>query len=89
TLSLLEYLVHRYLMHRQHVAKFFNSSYLYASFREHMAHHGPCYDVFNHEEHECGTLNLTIRHSTELLVAAIPAIIIWFFDPITAVMLVL
>jgi Fatty acid hydroxylase superfamily len=87
-LSLLEHLTHRFLMHQQKVAKLTGNKYLYQTFRAHMAHHGPCYDVFNHEDRPCGLLNLTIRHRTELLAIALPAMMALYFDVTTTVVII-
>ena len=87
TVSLLEYIAHRWFMHRPQIANYVGSSYLHATWMEHMDHHGQCYNVFDHEEAPCGLRNLTIRYSTELLVVTVPAVLWWFVDPLTAYLL--
>jgi hypothetical protein len=87
TISLLEYVSHRWFMHRPQLAKLTGSAYLDATWKEHMHHHGQCYDIFDYEEGPCGLLNLTLKHSTELLVSLVPCVLIWFVDPLTAYLL--
>src|SRR5262249_40180404 len=87
TISLMEYFVHRWLMHRPHIARFFGNSYLQETFDAHIDHHCRCYDIFDHEEGPCGLKNLVITHSMELLASAVPALIWWFLDPWTACMI--
>ena len=85
--SLLEYTAHRWFMHKPFFAKLTGSRYLEATWKDHMHHHGSCYDIYDHEEGACGMLNLTIRHTTELMVVLLPALLVWFIDPLTAYML--
>lgn len=87
TVSLLEYIAHRWFMHKPFFAKLTGSRYLDESWREHMHHHGACYDIFDFEEGPCGLLNLTIKNSTEILVVLAPSLLIWFIDPLTAYLL--
>jgi hypothetical protein len=85
TISHVEYMAHRHLMHRMQLANFFRSRRLEEVFKEHIEHHFKCYDVFNHEEGACGLLNLGVKSTTELTIVVVPGLIALYFDWITAV----
>jgi hypothetical protein len=88
TISLVEYVGHRYVMHRRKLADLFRSRYMVEAFKAHMQHHFKCYAVFNREKGACGVLNLGVNSATELALVAGPALIALYFDWITAVLFV-
>jgi Fatty acid hydroxylase superfamily len=78
--AFMEYFAHRWLMHRQRIARFFGSSVLLKLFHEHIEHHFQCFDIYDHEEGPCGIKNLSIRLTTELLAVSVPALLWFHFD---------
>ena len=75
-LSLIEYMIHRHLMHRPTMAKIFGSKYLLETFREHaVIHHRNCYAVFDREPDPCATTNIKIWPGTSLMVIAAPCLV--------------
>jgi hypothetical protein len=84
-LSLIEYMIHRHLMHRPTAAKIFGSKYLLETFREHaVIHHHDCYAVFDREPDPCATTNIKIWPGTSLMVIAAPCLVTLPVDALTA-----
>jgi len=84
-LSLIEYLIHRHLMHRRTIAETFNSRYLFETFQEHaVLHHHSCYAVFDREPDMCAATNIKIWPGTTLMVIAAPCLTILPVDVLTA-----
>jgi hypothetical protein len=87
-LSLIEYLIHRNIMHKPKMARALKSSFLWETFREHaVEHHNMCYDVFNNEKGSCGTVNIRIKLPTLALVISLPCLIAAQIDDITCLVL--
>jgi len=87
-LSLMEYILHRYLMHRNTAAKFLQNSYLADTFRNHaIIHHGKCYAIFNEEKGDCAEIDVRVKPRTMLTVMVPPCLSILFFDPIASLVL--
>jgi hypothetical protein len=83
-LSLFEYALHRHLMHRPMLVKSLGGKYLWNTFWEHATiHHRRCYELFDHSEGECAFVNIQIKLSTTCIAAAMPFMIIIFFDYLT------
>jgi hypothetical protein len=81
-LSLMEYIIHRYLMHRNTSAKFLQNDYLAHTFRNHaIIHHGRCYAIFNEEKSNCAAIDIRVRPLTILTVMTLPCLSILFLDP--------
>jgi hypothetical protein len=88
-MSLIEYMIHRYLMHGSKIARILNSEYLFDAYAEHaVEHHNRCYAVFDRETRACAVLNLTIKPSTSLAVALLPCLLVMPIDAVTAAVLV-
>jgi hypothetical protein len=87
-LSLMEYIIHRHLMHKITLAKFLKSNYLGVAFRNHaIIHHNRCYTIFNEEKSSCAEIDIRVKPLTMLTVMAIPCLSIFFFDPIASLVL--
>jgi hypothetical protein len=87
-LSLMEYTIHRYLMHKSNFAKFLQNRYLAETFRDHaIIHHARCYAVFDKESRSCARINIRIEPLTTLTVMALPCLLVLLLDPITSLVL--
>ena len=87
-LSLMEYTIHRHLMHKGAFAKFLQSTYLIDTFTDHaLVHHARCYAVFDEESRPCASINIRVRPLTTLIVMALPCLFVFLIDPITAFVL--
>jgi hypothetical protein len=87
-LSLMEYIIHRHLMHRNALAKFLQNGYLASTFRDHaIIHHARCYALFDKERKSCAAINITVKPLTSLTVMALPCLSMLLLDPITALVL--
>lgn len=85
-LSLMEYIIHRHLMHRNTLARLLHNSYLASTFRDHaIIHHARCYALFDREKGICAEINIRIKPFTSLTVMALPSLAILLLDPITSV----
>jgi hypothetical protein len=84
-LSLIEYLIHRHVMHRPKLAQLFNSTVLFGAFVDHaIVHHKKCYAIFDRESDSCALKNLTVKLSTAFSVIVLPCIAIFAFDRLTS-----
>jgi Fatty acid hydroxylase superfamily len=89
-LSLVEYLVHRHIMHSPRLARALKSKYIWETFWEHAAtHHRQCYDVFDHDDRPCTAVNITVKPTTSLLIATVPCVIVLTVDPLTSIVLLM
>jgi Fatty acid hydroxylase superfamily len=87
-LSLMEYLIHRYLMHRRRLATIFRTKYFLDTFRDHaIVHHAKCYAIFDSETDKCGEVDIRVRPITLLVVIVLPCAVTLAIDPITAIVL--
>jgi hypothetical protein len=87
-LSLMEYMIHRYLMHKNGLARFLQIGYLADTFRDHaIIHHGKCCATFNEEKGTCAEIDIRVRPVTMLLVMSLPCLSILFFDPVASLVL--
>jgi hypothetical protein len=87
-LSLIEYLIHRYLMHKRTVIWLSKGGYLAEVFRNHaITHHARCYMLLNSDSGKCATINITVQPLTSLLVIALPCVMMFAIDPTTSVVL--
>jgi hypothetical protein len=87
-LSLMEYTIHRHLMHKFSFAKFLGNRYLVDTFRDHaIVHHARCYAVFDEESGPCASINIRVQPLTTLTVIALPCLLVFLVDPITAFVL--
>jgi Fatty acid hydroxylase superfamily len=87
-LSLMEYIIHRHLMHKNASAKFLQNSYLADTFRNHaIIHHGRCYAIFDEEKSSCAEIDIRVKPLTMLTVMALPCLSIFFLDPIASLVL--
>jgi hypothetical protein len=88
--SLIEYLVHRHVMHSPRLARALKSKYLWETFWQHAAtHHRQCYDVFNHDDRPCADVNIVIKPVTSLAVAVLPCMVMLTIDPLTSAILLM
>lgn len=84
-LSLIEYAIHRHLMHKNTLAKFLQIRYLAHTFRDHaIIHHARCYAVFDGESRACAAINIRVQPLTTLTVMAVPCLLVFLIDPLTA-----
>jgi sterol desaturase/sphingolipid hydroxylase (fatty acid hydroxylase superfamily) len=87
-LSLMEYTIHRHLMHKVAFAKFLENRYLVDTFRDHaIVHHARCYAVFDEESGPCASINIRVKPLTTLTVTALPCLLVFLIDPTTALVL--
>jgi Fatty acid hydroxylase superfamily len=84
-LSLIEYMIHRHLMHKNALAKLFWNRYLVSSFRDHaIIHHARCYAVFHKDNKICAAINIRVKPLTSLTVTALPCLLFLLVDPISS-----
>jgi hypothetical protein len=87
-LSLMEYVIHRHLMHKNAPAKFLQNNYLADTFRNHaIIHHGRCYAIFDEEKSSCAEIDIRVKPLTMLVVMAPSCLSIFFLDPIASLLL--
>src|SRR5215472_7338643 len=87
-LSLMEYVIHRHLMHKNSVGKFFQKNYLASTFRNHaIIHHSRCYAIFDEEKRSCGEIDIRVKPLTMLVVLVPPCFLIFLVDPVASLVL--
>jgi hypothetical protein len=86
-LSLMEYMVHRHLMHKKAPGDISQNGFLSETFYDHaITHHGRCYAVFDREEGSCAGVNIPI---TSLMAMVVPCLIVYAIDPKTSAVLLI
>jgi sterol desaturase/sphingolipid hydroxylase (fatty acid hydroxylase superfamily) len=87
-LSLMEYMIHRHLMHRNSCAKLLQNRHLANAFRDHaLIHHARCYAVFDKEKGSCAAINIRVKPLT-MLIVTLPCLLAFLLDPITSLVLI-
>ena len=89
-LSLMEYLIHRHVMHRPALARAFKNHKLREAFTNHaVLHHKACFAVFHHERDPCAIMNIAIDRSTSLLIVSLTCLLVFSVDALTSLLLLL